>query len=198
MKNRIYCLAAGILACLFLSGCHRDKAFVLTTGNAPDARADKAEETLEEPPEAAWDPGSAGVIYVHVCGAVNEPCVVELPVGSRGEDAVLAAGGFRADAALEAVNLAGKLEDGMQLYIPTMEEAQTARESRQEAEGALVDINRADAARLCTLPGIGEARAAAIIAYREANGLFGRPEDIMQVPGIKESAYEKIKDKITV
>ncbi|MCI8274295.1 MAG: alkaline serine protease [Lachnospiraceae bacterium] len=62
----------------------------------------------------------------------------------------------------------------------------------------LVDLNHADKTVLMGLPGIGEAKAEAIISWREEHGSFGVPEDIMQVPGIKQAAYEKLKDKITV
>ncbi len=75
-----------------------------------------------------------------------------------------------------------------------MEESQ----AQSDSASGLVNINTADAAALCTLPGIGESRAQDIISYREANGGFQACEDIMKVSGIKTAAYEKIKDKITV
>ena len=69
----------------------------------------------------------------------------------------------------------------------------------QESAGSgKVNINTADAAQLMTLKGIGEARAADIIAYRDSKGPFQSIEDIMKVPGIKDAAFEKIKDDITV
>lgn len=61
-----------------------------------------------------------------------------------------------------------------------------------------VDLNTADETLLCTLPGIGTSRAKSIIDYRSKNGNFKRIEDVMKVSGIKEAAFEKIKDKITV
>lgn len=144
-----------------------------------------------------------GVIRVYVCGAVADPGVVELPEGSRAEDALLAAGGFREDAGREAVNLADWVTDGQMLYFPTAQEAEDRAYAREDGgaqagEPGLVNINTADAAQLCTLPGIGESRAADIIAYREKNGGFESCEDIMKVPGIKTGAYEKIRDKIRV
>ena len=138
-------------------------------------------------------------ICVYVCGAVMEPGVVEIPEGSRAEDALLAAGGFREDAGREAVNLADWVTDGQMLYFPTAQEAEErTAETNGNGDGGLVNINTADAAQLCTLPGIGESRAADIIAYREKNGGFASCEDIMKVPGIKTGAYEKIRDKIRV
>lgn len=135
-------------------------------------------------------------IKVYVCGAVVTPGVVALPEGSRAEDALSAAGGFAEDAWRDYVNLAERVADGQKLYFPTLDEAESL--VGQEARDGLVNINTADVAMLCTLPGIGESRAKDIIAYREAHGAFGSCEEIMQVSGIKTSVYSKISDKITV
>lgn len=144
------------------------------------------------------DNGSAGaqMISVYVCGAVVSPGVVELPEGSRAADALQAAGGFAEDADISYVNLAAKVQDCEKLYFPSVEEALDL--SAQEKGTGLVNINTAGVDALCTLSGIGEARAGDIIAYREENGPFENKEDIMKVPGIKENAYKKISDKITV
>ena len=61
-----------------------------------------------------------------------------------------------------------------------------------------MNLNRADKSALMTLTGIGETRAEAILAYRETHGGFSSVEELMQVEGIKEKTYEKLKDKITV
>ena len=135
-------------------------------------------------------------IRVHVCGAVVSPGVVSLPENSRAEDALEAAGGFAENAWRDYVNLAERVQDGEKLYFPTLEESESL--ILQELESGLVNINTADVAMLCTLPGIGESRANDIIAYREANGPFGSCEDIMKVSGIKSSVYSRISDKITV
>ena len=66
------------------------------------------------------------------------------------------------------------------------------------SDGGKVNINTADEAGLMTIPGIGESRAKAIIAYREENGKFESIEDIMKIDGIKEKMFDKIKDSITV
>lgn len=134
-------------------------------------------------------------ICVYVCGQVCRPGVVMLPVGSRAWEAVEAAGGLTEEAQEEAVNLAALLQDGEKLYIPAMGESVP---EEMISDSGLVNLNTADAERLQSLPGIGESRAADIITYRERNGGFGSVEEIMQVPGIKESTYEKIRDKISV
>ena len=73
-------------------------------------------------------------------------------------------------------------------YVPALPQAETAAESTQQQ---LVDLNTADAEALQTLPGIGPAKAAAIIAYREEHGPFAALQDVANVPGISEQMTEK-------
>lgn len=147
--------------------------------------------------------------FVFVCGAVQDPGVYELAKGSRVFEAIDLAGGFCEDACEEYVNQAQEIADAMKIYIPTREEAEngnfhseegnTGMEVQAEKEiSSLININTADKERLQHLPGIGESRAEAIIEYRERTGRFTKIEDIMQVSGIKEGAFEKIKDRICV
>lgn len=137
-------------------------------------------------------------IYVYVCGAVEKPGVVKLTAGSRAETAVIEAGGMTEEADSAYINLAAKVEDGEKLFVPTKEEVILIERERIDRENGMVNINTADSDTLCTLPGIGESRAADIIKYRDNNGGFGCIEDIMKVSGIKTNAFEKIRDKITV
>lgn len=177
-----------------------------TTGDAGEA----AEDT-----KAQAEAGTNLSIVVHVCGAVNEPGVYELAEDCRVMDAVLAAGGLREDADSEYVNLAATLSDGDKVRIPTKEEVTqmsqvdngwidngviTPQTQKNTEENGLqkVNINTADKELLCTLPGIGETRAESILTYRSEHGSFSQIEDIMQVSGIKESSFQKIKDQITV
>ena len=153
---------------------------------------------------------SSAQVAVYVCGAVERPGIVYLPEGSRKAEALEAAGGFSEDADRNYVNLAAKIKDEEQIYFPTLAEGLVSERLVSEAEktvpgeaggkeeGAAVNLNTADVAALCTLTGIGEARARDIIRYREQNGRFERREDIMKVSGIKESTYEKIKEQISV
>ncbi len=164
---------------------------------------------------------SSEEIRVHVCGAVKEAGVVRLAPGSRAEDALRAAGGFTEEAATDILNLAAPVADGMQLYFPTREEADRGlyapgsdpsagggsvpgSAGGQSGQAALlgdagkVNLNTATAQELCTLPGVGETRAAAIIAYRREHGGFSEPEELMQISGIGERSFEKMKEYITV
>ena len=137
-------------------------------------------------------------IYVHICGEVNNPGVYELAEGSRIFEAVEAAGGFTEEAAQASLNLAQVISDEEQIVILTQEEAaEKARLEREQAAG-IVNLNTASKEQLMTLTGIGESRAEDILRYRQESGGFQAIEEIMNVPGIKESAYLKIKDSITV
>ncbi len=151
----------------------------------------------------------AGRIFVHVCGEWPLREFPSSPVMVTKYQAVEMAGGLTENAAGDFLNMAGKLEDGMKVQIPDREEAvQWSREAAAYpgisagADGGAVtskiNLNTAVKEQLMTLKGIGEARAEAIIAYRQEYGPFARIEDIMEVPGIKEAAFQKIKEDITV
>lgn len=175
-------------------------------GQTDDEVLQQFSEKQSEPEASAEDP----VIYVHVCGAVKNPGVYVLTEGTRVVDAVEAAGGFTSEAAKEVLNQAVLLKDGEQLYVYREEEArelgmlpgqavQTVPEvSETDAVSTLININTASAAELMQLPGIGQAKAEAILAYRTESGGFREIAELMQIPGIKESIFEKVKDRITV
>ena len=139
-------------------------------------------------------------IRVHVSGAVRQPDVYELPPGSIVKDAIEVAGGPAADADLDGVNLAVELHDQQQVYVPRQGEAAPMAPAvgGGGAPAGPVNINTATAAELETLSGVGPKTAEAIVEYREANGPFESIEGIMNVPGIGEGTFEKIRDEITV
>jgi competence protein ComEA len=162
--------------------------------------------------EPTITPGStvtAQPIQAFVNGAVNEPDVYILPPGSRVKQIVEAAGGFTDEANTAVINLAMPLVDGMQIYVPELKEStaepqqsiiQPAMPSRGgiSVGGLLININTAEQEELETLPGIGPVTAQKIIDYRTANGDFSTIEAILDVSGIGEVTFEKIKDLITV
>ncbi len=162
-------------------------------------------------------------VYVHVCGCVIQPGVYALPAGSRIYEALEAAGGITEEGAGDFLNLAREVEDGMKVEVPDREQARLWREQGAgpegtavslgqasgggfagqgagtlQTDGGKVNLNTASREELMTLSGIGESRADAIIRYREMYGGFKAIEDVMNVSGIKEGAFEKIKDSITV
>lgn len=153
-------------------------------------------ETEDEPVET-----QEKVIYVYVCGYVETPGVYELSYGARMYEAVDMAGGVLSEGCADYLDMAGMVNDGERIYVPSYEEAVrsgvTGNATGKEAIGK-VNINTADRQELMTLSGIGEAKADAIINYRNESGGFLVIEDIMKIPGIKENAFLKIKDSICV
>ena len=163
-----------------------------------------SESSLHETTQAAVE-----TIAVYLCGEVCNPGVYVLQAGSRLYQAVEEAGGLTANAQAEAVNLARILADSEQIYIPNISESidqienetqnviSSAAASLASSDG-LLNINQASESELMQLPGIGQVKAAAIVTYRNSNGPFSSIEEIKNVPGIKEAAFEKIKGMITV
>ena len=151
---------------------------------------------------------SGSTIFVHVCGQVNAPAVYEFEKGARVVEAIEKAGGFMENAATDYLNLAKVLTDGEKIYVPDKEEAlglnpvnvDTAQGNVADAKdtNTKVNINTASKEELLSLKGIGDSRAQDIINYRTENGKFAAIEDIMKVPGIKQGAFNKIKDNIRV
>ena len=130
---------------------------------------------------------------------MNKPDVYELNLGSRMFEVIELAGGFTDNADYSSLNLAMVLKDGMRLYVPAIGENSDSQSIIEDSDdNKLVNINNADISELMTLPGVGEAKAKDIITYREKNGSFKRIEDIMNISGIKDAAFEKLKDYICV
>lgn len=150
--------------------------------------------------EASTADGSAvDVVVLHVLGAVAEPGIVELPLGARVVDAIAAAGGPSPDADFAGVNLARVVADGEQLRVPRIGEAPAAGAAAVGAEtDGRVNLNTADAAALETLPGVGPAIAARIIAWREQNGPFRSVDELTAVSGIGERTLDGLRDQATV
>lgn len=199
---------------LFLSGCEKEKeasgieeiSLEETAESGETEEEDLSGETQEEDKEESGEePGS---IFVYVCGQVAAPGVYELPGDARVYQAIEMAGGTLEGASPESLNLAQQAEDGQKIYVPTEEEAQTGaalqdtmggvQDTASHQAAGKVNLNTAGLEELMTLTGIGQTRAEAILAYREEEGDFRSPEDIMNVEGIKEGIYEKLKDEITV
>lgn len=148
-------------------------------------------------PEDSMQPEAP--LIVDVKGAVVSPGVYELQPGARVQDAIQAAGGLLKDAEDRAVNLALKVQDEMSIYVPAAGEAPAIPEQAATSGGdGKININTADETELATLPGIGPSKAAAIIAYRTEQGLFGKPEDLTNVPGIGDKTFENLKESVTV
>jgi competence protein ComEA len=152
-------------------------------------------------------------VVVHVSGAVNQPGVFSLPINSRVQDALNAAGGLAPEADVQTLNLAAFLVDGDLIWIPSKSFDQTQEQTLTEdqiskvptpaqpaiqTESNLININTASQSKLEKLPRIGPVTAQKIIAYREAHGPFKQIENIQQVNGIGPATFEDIKGLITI
>ncbi len=137
------------------------------------------------------------VLVVHVAGAVSRPGVYELPAGARVHAAIDVAGGALPEASTGSLNLAAPLTDGERVYVPLVGESvpappPVAGDATSPPTGP-VDLNRATAAELDALPGIGPATAQAIVDHREANGPFASVDDLEAVRGIGPAKLEAIR-----
>lgn len=185
---KIGCL---FFAGFFLSGCTSEKAVLweeYQTESVTVIESDSDTECRQSEDEYQ--------ICVDVSGAVHAPGVYLLDNGARVYQAVEMAGGLREDADRDSINQAAFLKDGEKVRIYTVEESVELQKSQEES--GMVNLNTASLQQLCTLAGIGESRAKDIIAYREEYGSFENVEEIMNVSGIKETTFQKIRDKIVV
>lgn len=167
-------------------------------------------------------------LVVYVSGAVRTPGVYTLPSGARVVKAIHVAGGFRGSARRDALNLAARLEDADQVHVPERGEAPVAEalpdddpkagrvlgkpapapKAAAKGKGApakfkkpgdgTVSLNRATAAELQRLPGVGPAMAERILAARKERGKFAAIEQLADVKGIGEKKLEKLKPFLTL
>ncbi len=196
MKEKIGKLLLILLLCINLCGCQKEKPLEIK----------ETEQTKEEQPvvEEKKKPKKTMKVCVYVCGSVNQPGVYRLDENARLYEAIEAAGGMQEDAAQETINQAREVVDGERIYVPSKEELENgtvALEPGMQKEGntdGKIDINTAGKEELMTLPGIGQSKAELILSYRESKGRFGKIEELMEIEGIKEGVFNKIKDKIIV
>ena len=182
-----------------IKGGKADDRIELVVTDSVISTSDEADSHFDSSDDSTKDDSNTD-IYVHICGAVINPGVYKVPAGTRVYQALELAGGSSDDAYLSGINLADKLADGQKVYIPSEGENAEGILSTDsgDVQSVMININTASEAELMTLPGIGQSRAKDIINYRVKNGLFESIDDIMKVSGIKEAAFEKIKDLIKV
>jgi len=183
-------LGALFLAGLLIAGLLL--RFVLLPDNEPEIVLEQAAEPAEQ-----QAPGEEKKIVVHVAGAVKNPGVFTLPEGSRVFEAIAKAGGALPEANVHALNLAEALFDGRKIIVPSANVQEGESEVMPPQDGR-ININNATAAQLEELPGIGPARAGAIVREREKNGPFRQIEDLARVSGIGVKTVEALREYATV
>lgn len=160
---------------------------------------------------------SGAVEYpVYIVGEINKPGIYKVRTGIFLYQLVDLAGGLTSKAAKNSINLAFQITRNLMIKIPSQDEVKDGRlggieeglllknengignDEVSDLEPLLININKADINELDELPGIGAATAKLIIDFRTKNGEFKIIEDIMKIPGIKESKFNQIKDRISV
>lgn len=187
----------------------RPVAVAAPGGAVPVSTAAPGVPTGATGPTAAATPGRTRIV-VHVVGAVRRPGLVELTEGARVQDALDAAGGLTRTARPGRLNLAQLLVDGQQVLIGTARDpgsevrdqsapnGGTAGSSTGPRATAVLDLNRAAAAELEQLPGVGPVTAAAIVAWRTQHGRFSTVVELQQVDGIGPKTYARIAPHVRV
>lgn len=152
--------------------------------------------------DSAMSPVVTKEIVVDVEGAVEKPGIYRLPMDSRHQDALIAAGGMNksADRSLVAktLNMAAKLTDGMKLYIPHKGEVISVTSNSGSAVAgvatSIISINSGSVGELDSLPGVGQVTANKIISNRP----YGSLEELVSKKAVSKSVFEKIKDRISL
>lgn len=200
-KQIIKMLLIGI--CMLAAGiCYSCKrSMPLTMGEKQEVKLETVEEIISEAESQVSKPPVS--YYVHICGEIQAPGVYEMAEGSRIFQVVEAAGGFTEAAASDYLNMAQEVQDGMKIQVPSSEMLEQNQiygpeEPEQSGQPQKINLNTATKEQLMTLPGIGDARAEEILRYRQEQGGFETIEDIMKISGIKDAAFQKIKEHITV
>ncbi|WP_439444292.1 helix-hairpin-helix domain-containing protein [Listeria aquatica] len=198
-KNPKWCLiGAGGLICVLILGF-----FFFYHANGEEVEVKSQQITEQKETKTQNEPAKReeknSVVVVDVKGAVRTPGVYQIPKDGRVKDAIDRAGGLLNEADPSSVNLAQKLKDEMVVEVIKKGEkgssalAGTTASTTEKAESEKVNINQATAQDLEQVPGIGKAKATAIIEYREKEGLFTKIEDLTQISGIGEKTLEKLK-----
>lgn len=192
MKTKVFILLLGSFLAMIPAGCEKADTFTIADENKSVAEESRTEESVETGKTDITE----SCIYIYVCGHVKQPGVYQLSVDARICDALAKAGGVTEDANAEALAQAEHMIDGQTVYVPGNEESNNIGQSIED--DGRININTADKEELMTLPGIGESKAVTILQYREEHGAFQSVEELMEIPGIKEGVFNKIKSSIKV
>lgn len=201
IKTLIIYIIITVLA-FFITGCGSEELII--TNSKEEITAE--DSSVSEDDIQYTDETENESVCVYVCGAVVNEGVYYLDASARKEEALFAAGGYAEGAASGYINLAEKVTDGERIYFPFENEItesdmisdNISSDKEINSESSKVNINTAGKEELMTLPGIGESKAQLIIDYRNENNGFDSIEELMNIDGIKEGIFNKIKDYVTV
>lgn len=143
-------------------------------------------------------PKSSKTIVVDIKGAVSKPGVYQVAKDARVQDLVHLAGGVNQTADMKQINLAAKLKDEESIYIAKIGEIAEQTDTDKQTKDDTVNINTASLQELQGIPGVGPAKAQAILEYRESTGLFQKVEDLKNISGFGEKTIERLKNFIAV
>lgn len=195
IKKIIFFIGIALVALLF---------FLITNDSKTESNDDKkqlhaAVGTTETSIELAEEIPAEHAI-VDVKGEVVAPGVYEVSFDSRVNDVIKLAGGFTTEADETQINLAQKVQDEMIIIVYKEGEEGTPSNSStgSDPSSQKIRINTATQEEIETLNGIGPSKAQAIIQYREENGLFKTPEDLLQISGIGEKTLQNFIDQIQI
>lgn len=186
-------ILCGVFASLYLVEVTAEEAYVCPKTETIEVTPTKNEE-----------------IVVDIKGAVANPGVYHVTEGQIVNDVINLAGGLQAEADTSNLNLSKKVTDEMVITVYTKEEVKDLEkqdaivesdkqeEEKNDETSGLVNLNTATLEELETLPGIGESKAKSIIEYRKNCGKFTKKEDLLNIKGIGDSVFAKLKDYITV
>ncbi len=180
---------------MYMTACSSKSEVYLEEYNIAEENVTSGQETVSE---ADTEHKKQEICYVYICGAVENPGVYALPKGSRIYEVIQKAGGLTQEADSFLINQAEEIIDGMMIQVYTKEEAKMLSSVSEVSSDGKLDINKASVTDFTNLPGIGMAKAEAIVSYRETHGEFSSIEDLMNIPGIKEGVFNQLKEHIKV
>jgi len=174
---------------------------LVVSSGTPAAPLEAELPTIEPVTNATPETSEPVELYAHVAGAVVSPGLIRLDQGARVADAIDDAGGPDDDADLDRVNLAAVVSDGDRILVPRIGEPAPALipgpNGTEATSSVPLDLNTATATELETLPGVGPATAAAIVAHRSDHGRFTTVGALENVPGIGPAKLAQLRELVT-
>jgi competence protein ComEA len=196
------CIGVIVLFLLKFPGSEAKEKIIPEVPAQVEEEAEGAELNEESEQKQQGDIEGEDSVFVDVKGSVKKPGLYKVKRGERLKFVIDRAGGFTAEADVKLINLAVKVTDEMLIYVPEMGEVQSEIPVIQGEQGGSdetkINLNSATLEEFETLPGIGPAKAATFVQYRDENGPFNKIEDIKNISGIGDKTFEKLKDYIFV